>query len=290
MPSRTSLPLSRRVSNPRYCFLDPDIRETPGLHLAYAGRETCRPDYRVRRREFPCASVELVTEGRGQVLLNGTTYPLSPGILFTYGPGVPHDITTDPSQPMVKYFAAFFGSEAELLLPRAGIPLGQTMHTLSPGSIGTLFEQLLDEGSRNQRSAAEICASYLRIILLKAVAEGGAGNPPVASTTNTFNRCRDFIDQHYSQLKSLQEIAERLNLRAPYLCRLFRQMGYPSPFQYLTYKKLARATEILVSEGKSVKEAAHDVGYADAYHFSRVFKSHYGKSPSQFVKLAVGQY
>ena len=111
----------------------------------------------------------------------------------------------------------------------------------------------------------------------------------VVEASGSFHRCRDFIDQHFTQLKSLHEIAERLNLRSPYLCRLFRKMGYPSPFQYLTHKKLARAAEMLVVDGKSVKEVAAAVGYNDAYHFSRVFKAHYGKSPTHFVKSAIGQ-
>ena len=74
---------------------------------------------------------------------------------------------------------------------------------------------------------ALICATYLRLILLKAVPSGHAGRSlPAASTTHTFDRCRDFIEAHYTEVKSLQEIAERLNLRPPYLCRLFQQQGF----------------------------------------------------------------
>jgi AraC-like DNA-binding protein len=46
---------------------------------------------------------------------------------------------------------------------------------------------------------------------------------------------------------------------------------------------MARAAETLVLERKSVKETALALGYQDPHHFSRVFKAHFGLSPTQFV-------
>ncbi|HBI1921661.1 TPA: AraC family transcriptional regulator, partial [Enterococcus faecalis] len=40
--------------------------------------------------------------------------------------------------------------------------------------------------------------------------------------------------------------------------------------------------ELLKNDSLSVKEVAKTVGYEDAYHFSKLFKKYYGKSPSQF--------
>ncbi|EGO8073496.1 helix-turn-helix transcriptional regulator, partial [Enterococcus faecalis] len=54
------------------------------------------------------------------------------------------------------------------------------------------------------------------------------------------------------------------------------------PINYLIQIRLNHAKELLKNDSLSVKEVAKTVGYEDAYHFSKLFKKYYGKSPSQF--------
>ena len=69
-----------------------------------------------------------------------------------------------------------------------------------------------------------------------------------------------------------------------YICRLFQSHGYPPPRSYLIRKKINRAAEWLMAGGCQVKEVAHRVGFADPYHFSRVFKRVMGQSPRMFIR------
>lgn len=48
--------------------------------------------------------------------------------------------------------------------------------------------------------------------------------------------------------------------------------------------KMNRATELLVDGGMLVNEVAPELEFAEAFHFSRVFKHHYGLSMGHFVK------
>ena len=55
-------------------------------------------------------------------------------------------------------------------------------------------------------------------------------------------------------------------------------------FVYL-YKGSKRIASLLLEEGdKSIQEVAACVGYDDAYHFSKLYKKHFGISPSQTRK------
>ena len=190
------LPLSKKVSESNYCFIDTRIREVKGLKVASIGREQCNPNYHVHRRGYSCLCLELVAKGSGKVTLGGKSFPLRPGMVFTYGPNVAHDITTLPEQPMLKYFVSFFGSESLPLLHRAGLPVGKAVQTLEMDRLRALFDNLLEEGSRHQAQSAEICASYLRILILKSTVIGGSSVQPVASSAITFRRCLKFIDEH----------------------------------------------------------------------------------------------
>ena len=128
------LPLSTKVSEPNYCFIDTRIREVKGLKLACIGREQCNPNYHVHRRGYSCLCLEFVAKGSGKVTLGGKSFTLRPGMVFTYGPNVAHDITTLPEQPMLKYFVSFFGSESLPLLHRAGLPVWQGCSNIGDGS------------------------------------------------------------------------------------------------------------------------------------------------------------
>ena len=70
--------------------------------------------------------------GRGTVKLRGRTYDLLPGRLFSYGPGIPHHITGDPNEPLVKYFVDFAGIEAINLLNACKLTSGRISKVASP--------------------------------------------------------------------------------------------------------------------------------------------------------------
>jgi AraC-like DNA-binding protein len=251
-----------------------------------AGREHCNPDYRVARADFPCFGVEFVAAGRGALVINGHSFHLHAGSLFCYGPGIAHEIMADPAQPMIKYFADFFGEEAGAVLASGGLKPGAALQTLDVETFRILFEQFIAQGSQACGNTPQICASYLRIILLKAAECHKSTAPGLSTAAVNFHRWRDFIDGNFPRLRDLNDIAGELRVRPSYLCRVFKKFGHPSPYRYLTRKKLNLAAELLVGEHLPVKAAAMEAGYSDPYHFSRLFKAHFGHSPLGFVRLS----
>ncbi|MFT5913210.1 MAG: DNA-binding response OmpR family regulator/anti-sigma regulatory factor (Ser/Thr protein kinase) [Paraglaciecola sp.] len=56
-----------------------------------------------------------------------------------------------------------------------------------------------------------------------------------------------------------------------------------TPNKYIRSIRLQKA-KILLEEGKSVKETAYQVGFQKVQYFSKLFKSEYGKSPSNYLE------
>ena len=79
-----------------------------------------------------------------------------------------------------------------------------------------------------------------------------------------------------------------LNLNRSYFSELFReQMGVP-PQTYLINLRLEKAAELLTVYGETPATAGVSVGYPDIYHFSKIFKRHFGLSPRQYQQLYRG--
>ena len=58
-----------------------------------------------------------------------------------------------------------------------------------------------------------------------------------------------------------------------------------SPIQFVKSMRLNNAA-MKIAEGKTVSEAARDVGYQSSSQFSREFKRMYGQSPRQWSNAA----
>ena len=72
-----------------------------------------------------------------------------------------------------------------------------------------------------------------------------------------------------------------------YISRIFKSETGSAPIRHLIRIRLEKARELLEGGYQgSIQEVAALVGYDDAYHFSKLYKKHYGVSPSQARKNA----
>ena len=96
-------------------------------------------------------------------------------------------------------------------------------------------------------------------------------------------RAIQFIDEHYAEQISNEDIAAELHIDTRYLIRLFtKHMGVP-PYQYLTQCRVERAIEEL-RRGKTVTETAFLCGYQSENAFRIAFKRVMGCSPKTVQK------
>ncbi|PHV69797.1 DNA-binding response regulator [Sporanaerobium hydrogeniformans] len=99
----------------------------------------------------------------------------------------------------------------------------------------------------------------------------------------------DFIQNHYTEDISLQDVARAMNYSDAYFCKLFKQCFEKSFTTYLSEFRIEKAKQLLVDVTINVKEISDKVGYRDSNYFAKVFKRREGVTPSEYRILALGK-
>lgn len=97
------------------------------------------------------------------------------------------------------------------------------------------------------------------------------------------HRVLTYIDQHLDESISLARLAKEANFSAFHFHRVFAALVGETLGNYLTRRRVEQAAARLASQPKlSVLTVALSVGFGSAEAFSRAFKKHFGRSPSQW--------
>ena len=276
---------SADVAAARRFYLDLDPPRNRQLVVVCGGLEHCTPDYAIHRATFPFYSLEYVTRGGGMAKLRSRSFPLGPGRLFSYGPGVSQHITGDPADPLVKYFVDFCGTRATELLLSCGLAPGAVSEVFPANVLQPLFDELIQAGLQVRRESAELCGKLLECLALRIAGARAPIEGPETPAFTTYQQCRRHIEQHCLRLRTLEQISSECHVNNTYLCRLFRRYDAQSPYKYLLRLKMNQAAIRLQQPGSMVKLVAEEVGLGDPFHFSRVFKSVLGLSPDAFRRM-----
>ncbi len=101
-------------------------------------------------------------------------------------------------------------------------------------------------------------------------------------------RIRNEILQNYTDPDfELESFIHSMPFHYDYLRKRFKQETGQSPLEYLTALRMEQAGKLMAQRretGCTVAQIARLCGYEDALYFSRVFKKHYGCTPTAFSR------
>lgn len=93
------------------------------------------------------------------------------------------------------------------------------------------------------------------------------------------------MHQHPEQAFSLEEASAMIGRSSSTVTRMFRKVTGCSFKQYHTdYRMKLASTMLKTMPNRPVTEVARELGYEDPLYFSRVFRQHFGRSPSGYRK------
>lgn len=96
---------------------------------------------------------------------------------------------------------------------------------------------------------------------------------------------KQYIQEHYMESVSLEEVADFVGFNASYFSTLFKKESGKNFLEYLSEVRMNRAKELLKQTNFTVANICSQVGYSDLKHFTQSFKKATGLKPNEFRKL-----
>ncbi len=102
--------------------------------------------------------------------------------------------------------------------------------------------------------------------------------------TERIRRIMEYIQAHYAEKITLEELAEQIHLCRSESCRLFKRYMKESMFDYLLDYRIERSLELLRRPELDVTQIAGQTGFTSPGYFSKIFKRKMGCTPLEYRK------
>lgn len=99
-----------------------------------------------------------------------------------------------------------------------------------------------------------------------------------------FRQVEAYVQHHFNEDISLQQLVARFHLSEAHFSRLFRKRLGVSFIEYLTRLRMEQAKRLLGDENVRIYEVSLAVGYQDSRYFSQIFRKYTGETPTEYRK------
>lgn len=284
-------------------------------HQLYRGNHFCIKKYSFKNiidtlHKHEYIQINYIYEGEGAHIINNQEFKIVQGDIFLIPPYVPHRIVSSNKSTLeiiefvfelefinknfenIKDIESFFDfAYIEPFLvyeskvkPRLNL-IGKTQI-----EVENILNKCLREFS-DKTSGHELLIKALLLELLVIVGreykkdlENKDNYALYNSHKNTVYAALKYIEDHFDEDLTIDDIAKRFSFSRSYFSYLFKSITLKTFSEYLIGLRISASKELLLKTNDSVIDICCKVGFKNVSHFSRLFKQHTGLSPLGYRK------
>lgn len=241
-------------------------------------------------------------EGSAAYIIGNNIYNLLPGDMLLFEGSTLHRVKPDVTGPYVRSYINFLPSLFESVITEEW--LDKFIHLFDghggrllrwskeeeKAGINMLYEKMQREKEKDlPGSQMMIQAHMIQLMteIFRKSTETGAPNaiPNITQKEMYVHRVLTFINDHYKEPLSLDQIAASLHLNKYYMCHCFKEVTGETINVYLSNRRLDEAKKLLRTTDLPIGRIFDEIGFNSAIHFSRLFKQHVGVTPQTYRKI-----
>ena len=239
--------------------------------------------YELQPRTIQTYNFIFAIRGEPVWVIGGREYPLAPGTLCIVPPGVLHQgfsRTRKLTLVSLHLWARLPGGKDlfDLLIP----PRVQSVGPHTP--LDHYLRGMMSEYDRLPVSQVMMTLQGWAKLIVPELLRDNAGRCLLRhrSVDPLISGVLDELARMADQPVTLGQLAEIAGYSPQHLNRVFCEVLGVTPLKYLTRIRMERAAALVVEGRLTLRAISQKVGIEDPYYFSRLFKQHFGRSPTQF--------
>ena len=154
------------------------------------------------------------------------------------------------------------------------------------------IKKILMEENRDQYYSNELIICYLKILIIKLIRNQNFENTMQDLDSKIKSKINNsiventlfYIHKNINKKMSISEISGFVHVSQSYLSTVFKKVIGMTIVDYINKYRLDQSKHLLMESDYNITQIADMLGFASIHYFSRQFKSHFGLSPSEYIK------
>ncbi len=224
-----------------------------------------------------------IIDGKGQFLIEDQAFPVNVNNLVIINPNVTHTEDSLNAQPL-EY----------IVLGIDGVELATTQNSNGEFCILDHFESveiagclrnILREMEQKNTGYEDICQAYMEILiirLMRSTSLAVPAEPQLASGNRQCAAVKRYIDLHFKEALTLEQLAEDAHMNKYYLSHAFKREYGVSPINYMISRRIEESKYLLAETDLSMSQIAQLLGFSSLSYFSQTFRRTQSVSPMEY--------
>ena len=224
-----------------------------------------------------------IVGGKGQFLIQDQLYPVNVNNLVIINPNVPHTEVSLNAQPL-EYIVLGIGG-VELAANDSSNGQFNILDHFESVEISGCLRNILREMEQKNPGYEDVCQAYMEILIIRLMRSTALAVPAESQTASSNRQCaaiRRYIDLHFKEPLTLDQLAEEGHMNKFYLSHAFKREYGVSPINYMISKRLEESKYLLAETDLSLSQIAQLLGFSSPSYFSQVFRRTQNITPMEY--------
>ncbi len=224
-----------------------------------------------------------IVGGQGQFLIEDQVFSVDANNLVIINPNILHTEDSLNAPPLEYIVLGIDGIE----LANSENSNGQfcILNHLESAEISGCLRNILREMELKNTGYEDMCQAYMEILIIRLMRSTSLSVPSEPQTISANRQCaaiRRYIDLHFKEALTLEQLAEEGHMNKYYLSHAFKREYGISPINYMISKRIEESKYLLAETDLSMSQISQLLGFSSLSYFSQVFHRTQNTSPKEY--------
>lgn len=261
-----------------------DIAKAIYFYMQEVGYFKTKYPYFTERAHLNSFLIVYTLSGEGILTYEGKEYTLTHGSCFWINCMNYHEYHTVKGKNWEFLWLHFNGINALGYYEKFIHDGFRLVHLKAPSASEKCLRRIVEINQSRDITTETLTSQYIVDMLTELLLTNITGSREMTQLPEYIQRTQKYMEQHFTEKISLDELAQLLHVSKYHLVREFGRYVGITPYQYLIDLRIAWAKEMLKYSQQTVEEISYICGMDHVSQFITLFKKREHKTPLQYRK------